>query len=187
MLRLDYDPEYYPCGHPRTEENSTPVGNGSMRCRECKQAYNMAREISPTYRSWTAMKTRCDNPNAPNYTDYGGRGIKYCNRWSDYPAFLEDMGERSRELSIDRIDNDAHYSCGHCEDCLENGWMANCRWATSREQNTNRRKMRPREYCPNGHKYEVGSYSLDENGFRACKECDRASQERYHAKRKRNA
>lgn len=33
--------DVFRCGHPRTPENSTPVGNGAMRCRICK--YNLVR------------------------------------------------------------------------------------------------------------------------------------------------
>ncbi len=37
------------------------------------------------------------------------------------------------------MDNDANYSCGHCDECMENGWTANCRWATDVEQANNKR------------------------------------------------
>ncbi len=42
------------------------------------------------------MKQRCDNPNGRQYTDYGGRGITYCERWKDFENFLEDMGHSTR-------------------------------------------------------------------------------------------
>lgn len=48
---------------------------------------------SAIYRIWAAMKRRCYNPNVPYYRDYGGRGIKVCNRWYDAESFAEDMGE----------------------------------------------------------------------------------------------
>ncbi len=44
--------------------------------------------------------------------------------------------------SIDRIDNEKGYTCGKCEECRQNGWMANCRWATSAEQTRNYSKNR---------------------------------------------
>jgi len=44
--------------------------------------------------------------------------------------------------SIDRINNNGHYSCGHCDDCIRNGWVMNCRWATMVEQARNTRRSR---------------------------------------------
>jgi hypothetical protein len=31
-----------------------------------------------------------------------------------------------------------HYSCGHCDQCRQHGWKANCRWATTEEQASNK-------------------------------------------------
>ncbi len=45
----------------------------------------------------------------------------------------------SPEHTLDRIDNDGHYSCGGCTQCVYQGWAANCRWATREEQANNRR------------------------------------------------
>ena len=54
------------------------------------------------------------------------------------------MGRKpSPDHSIDRINNNMHYSCGHCEECLENGWAANCRWATAKENSNNKRSNHP--------------------------------------------
>ena len=96
------------------------------------------------YQCWADIKHRCLNPKAIAFDRSGGRGIKVCKRWRDsFYAFLEDIGTRpTAKHSIDRIDNDANYSCGHCDECLENGWTANCRWSTYLEQNRNRRTNR---------------------------------------------
>ena len=95
---------------------------------------------SREYVTWQAMKSRCTNPSNNSWSHYGGRGIEICDRWtSSFEAFLEDMGRRPGVgYSIDRIDNDGNYSCGHCDECLEKGWEKNCRWATSEEQSRNR-------------------------------------------------
>lgn len=75
------------------------------------------------------MKTRILNPNANNYKNYGGRGIKICQRWLDggFDQFLSDMGERPEGKTLDRIDHNGDY-------CPEN-----CKWSTTQEQNENKR------------------------------------------------
>ncbi len=81
---------------------------------------------TPTYETWCSMKSRCLNPNDPYFYRYGGRGIKICERWiNSFENFLSDMGERPKDLTIDRIDMNGNYEPG------------NCRWATMTQQNRN--------------------------------------------------
>lgn len=81
------------------------------------------------YRAWTSLRNRCVNPRHKSFCYYGARGIRVCERWDSYANFLADMGRRpSPKHSIDRINNDGDYC------------PANCRWATSSEQNSNLRR-----------------------------------------------
>ena len=87
---------------------------------------------TPTYHSWCGMIQRCENPNNSRYKDWGGRGIKICERWHDFRNFFVDMGVKSSGLTLDRINNDGNYE------------PDNCKWATRKKQNNNKR---PNSYC----------------------------------------
>lgn len=87
---------------------------------------------SPEYISWQSMKQRCYNKNAHGYEHYGGRGIVVCEKWLEaFHNFLQDMGLRPTDKhSLDRIDVNAGY-------CPEN-----CRWATQKTQQNNKRTVK---------------------------------------------
>jgi hypothetical protein len=84
---------------------------------------------SVEFKTWDSMLQRCLNSNYHGYKYYGGRGITVCERWKNsFQNFLEDMGEKPKGLSLDRINNNGNYEPN------------NCKWATHSEQMSNRRK-----------------------------------------------
>lgn len=115
-----------------------------------KHGHARKRQCSTTYAIFHAMKGRCLNPSSSGYYKYGARGIRICSGWASlggFERFLNQVGVRPSDLhSIERIDNSANYSCGKCVECLENGWVANCRWATRFEQGSNKRNNRTFQY-----------------------------------------
>lgn len=104
-----------------------------------------------TYNVYSGMIGRCENPANHKYPDYGGRGIKVCDRWrSSFANFLVDMGEKPIGKTLDRYpDVNGDYSPG------------NCRWATPKEQALNRRTNVFIEY--NGRRQTVSEWA-DELG-----------------------
>jgi anti-sigma28 factor (negative regulator of flagellin synthesis) len=100
----------------------------SCGCVWLKHGHTAGGKRSRAYACWVSARQRCNNPRDRNYSNYGGRGIKFYKPWDDdFRCYLRDTGEPPPGMSIDRINNDGNYEPG------------NVRWTTCAEQNRNRR------------------------------------------------
>jgi hypothetical protein len=139
------------CGR-RAEVRASKLRYGSTRSCGCLQpeaaraahlrhghaSRATASHGTPEYRVWATMIQRCGNPKNGSWRYYGALGVHVCRRWRRFENFLADMGRRPKgkrgqraRFSIDRFPNPAG-----------NYQPSNCRWATMKEQATNRRKHR---------------------------------------------
>jgi len=100
----------------------------SCGCKKVDQLTTHGATGTPEHKVWCSMIERCYTPTHQSYRHYGERGIKVCDRWRDFEAFLSDMGVRpSAAHTLERTNNDQGY------------FPSNCKWATRSEQARNRR------------------------------------------------
>lgn len=118
------------CGHT-AEVSAGNLRKGKTTSCGCKLTTHGMTQTAE-FRVWSGMKARCNNPRNASYKDYGGRGIKVCERWmNSFQNFIDDMGARpSGSLTIERKDNSLGYEPG------------NCVWETKSVQSRNRRTTR---------------------------------------------
>jgi hypothetical protein len=108
------------CGCLHSETGAKlKLRHGHARAGKCSKAYS----------KWASMIARCTNPAEISYPNYGGRGIKVCDRWlHSFDNFLADLGEPVSGQIIDRIDVNGNYE------------PSNVRWVSRKDSARNTRK-----------------------------------------------
>lgn len=109
-----------------TSGNSTSCGCMRFGGKPGNPTHGQSRTFE--HRVWKGMRQRCLNPLNAVYRDYGGRGIRICERWDSFENFLADMGPvPGPKHSIERKDPNGNYE------------PDNCVWLPKRRQSRNRR------------------------------------------------
>jgi len=130
--------------------NTTLVSSNSLRTGNTKSCGCLHKPHGDShsdklYVVWKNIKDRCYKPTTANYDRYGGRGIRMHKTWKrDYIAFRDYVlalpnapkddqrlvGADRLRRSLDRINNDGHYTPG------------NLKWSSAKQQARNRRTNR---------------------------------------------
>lgn len=128
--------------HIQSAEWRKKISQSKMGVKNPAFVHGMAN--TKTYYVWHGIMCRCRCKTNSQWKYYGGRGITVCDRWLTFSNFFADMGEKPKGCSIERIDNDKGYN------------PSNCKWATPKEQASNRRNTRLIEF--NGTKKTISEW-----------------------------
>lgn len=111
------------CGNEKVVQMNSLIQGHTKSCKYCNDPKH------PLYKTWYNIQQRCYNNKSQNYYLYGARGITVCDEWlNDINVFYNDVGDKpSKQHSLERINNELGY------------FKENCRWATQKEQNNNKR------------------------------------------------
>jgi len=111
-----------------TSQNKTAMTEEGRQAGKNNPRWRHGMANSPFWLSWERMKGRCLNPDDRAFKNYGGRGIKVCERWMTFENFRDDMLPTYFErATIERLNVDGDYE------------PTNCKWIPRSEQNDNKR------------------------------------------------
>lgn len=125
LCKCDCGNEVFKSG-PELRRGKT-ISCGCYRKAHLNNKTKHAMSETKTYSSWAHMIQRCTNKKDKRFKDYGGRGIKFCEKWLKFTGFFEDMGIMPKGYSIERIDVNGNYE------------KENCMWLPKEKQCQNQR------------------------------------------------
>lgn len=117
------------------DEFEMSVSNAKItkQCKSCSSTIHGLRKHK-LYNIWAHQRRRCLNKSDRKYKDYGGRGIKFSEEFSDFPVWLNYVesldNSNEKDYTLDRINNDGNYERG------------NLRWASKATQVRNTRRIK---------------------------------------------
>lgn len=133
---IKYDGKHYyyncicSCGNTHVATRNNLLKNNTNKCLDCSRKnkkHSIIKDNKYTYNSYRSMLLRC-------FENIRYVNVPICDRWLDkyngFKFFIDDMGARPENTTLDRIDNSLGY------------FPENCRWATVSIQNHNKRKRK---------------------------------------------
>ncbi|WP_299198293.1 MULTISPECIES: hypothetical protein [Pseudomonadota] len=122
------------CGTIKDIQYNALKHNKTTSCGCYNKSKDVTHGLSRThiFNVWQNMMGRCYRSNRPDYSYYGGRGIKVCEDWKDPLKFKTwaDANGYSDQLTLERKGTDSNYE------------PKNCIWVDRCHQAANRRKRR---------------------------------------------
>jgi hypothetical protein len=107
--------------------NANKFSNGNTA--GVKHGFTIGGKPHPLWVVWNTMRGRCSANNKDKWRNYGARGIRVCDEWSEFINFYNWACDKwIPGLQLDRINNDGNYEPG------------NCRFVTLRENINNQRR-----------------------------------------------
>ena len=125
-----------------------------------------SRERTILKRKFYAMKARCTYARTIRFHLWGGKGIKRLITFDELCALWKrDNASKLKRPSIDRIDNNGHYT------------FENCRFIEVKENSRLAAQSGIKPFCKKGHPYddENTEWYGPKKRYRKCRECHRQS------------